>query len=465
MLTGLDPAETGKVTTALDQRGVGYKLENNGTALAVDKSKVAQARIALAEQGLPGRGTPGFELFDKQKLGTSDFQQKVTYQRALEGEIARTIEGVQGVSGARVQLVLPEDQLFADNQSPARAAVLLSGDASGLDPGAVRGIASLVTSSVKGLKSGDVSITDGTGQLLWPRGGDSAGGATSKQAAEDRYNRDLEGNLNQLLIQTLGPGKAQVQVKADLNVDQSTRDELLYAKKGTPIHQEKSTEQLGGGGAGGAKGAAGAGGNIPSYVQAGGGGGAGQNYQQKTDKTDFGVSKTVTRTKVAPGQVNKLDVAVLVDKSVPAAAVSSLKSTLASAAGVDSQRGDSLAISQVAFAKVPTKAPSASPVAGILGYAKYALLGLALVAFLFFVSRHLRKRENEALGGQPTWLREIEGHTPIAALGGQPGAAAAAPALNAPARPQGTRAAVEEFATREPERIAQQVRAWMNEDA
>src|SRR5918911_489220 len=110
MLTsGLDPAQTGKVTAALDEQGIAYELRNNGTALAVEKTQAAQARVALAGQGvsLAGGSGKGFELFDEQKLGASDFQLQVTYQRALEGEIARTIGAVHGVSGAQVQLVLP----------------------------------------------------------------------------------------------------------------------------------------------------------------------------------------------------------------------------------------------------------------------------------------------------------------------------------------------------------------------
>src|ERR687883_626114 len=186
------------IVAALVTSGVGYELKNNGTALAVNKGQVAQARIALAEQGLPGKGQPGFELFDKQKLGASDFQQKVTYQRALEGQIASTISQVQGVSGAQVSLVLPEDQLFSDEQSPATAAVLLSGGSSNLDPAAVRGIASLVASSVKGLKTENVSITDSSGQLLWPNGDSSAGtsGGASKLTAQSRYNASLQGSLD-----------------------------------------------------------------------------------------------------------------------------------------------------------------------------------------------------------------------------------------------------------------------------
>src|SRR3712207_5913318 len=119
--SGLDPAQTGKATAALDEKGIGYELRNNGTALAVDKAKMSEARIALSSQGLSGSGSaqPGFELFDKQKLGASDFQQKVTYQRALEGQIAKTVGQVQGVSGAQVRLVLPEEDLFRDEASPA----------------------------------------------------------------------------------------------------------------------------------------------------------------------------------------------------------------------------------------------------------------------------------------------------------------------------------------------------------
>src|SRR5919106_3559760 len=111
--SGIDPAQTGKVTAALDEQGIAYELRNNGTALAVDKSQAAQARVALGGSGvnLTAGGGEGFELFDEQKLGASEFQQKVTYQRALEGEIARTIGTVDGVSGAQVQLTLPEDEL------------------------------------------------------------------------------------------------------------------------------------------------------------------------------------------------------------------------------------------------------------------------------------------------------------------------------------------------------------------
>jgi flagellar M-ring protein FliF len=458
MLTGLDPAETGKITAALDEKGVGYELKNNGTALAVVKGQIPQARIALAEKGLPGKGQPGFELFDKQKLGASDFQQKVTYQRALEGQIASTIGQVQGVSGAQVSLVLPEDQLFSEEQSPATAAVLLSGSSTGLDPSAVRGIASLVASSVKGLKPQNVSITDSTGQLLWPNGDSAAatGGGVNKLTAQSRYNAQLQGSLDAMLAQTVGPGKAHAQVSSDLNVDQSTLDKLTYAKKGIPLKQTEETERLRGGG-GGAGGAAGSASNLPGYAQSGAGGGN-SNYQRKSTQTDFGVDKTVQRTKVAPGQVNRLSVGLVVDKAVPPAQVAQLKNAVSAAAGIDPKRGDVLNVSQVAFAK-PQAAPAASPAAGILGYAKYAAAGLGLLLFLFFVTRHLKRRERESLG-EPTWLRQIEAPTTLADL--EAGRTTRMPG-EIPARSP-TRLGAETIAENDPERVAQQIRTWMQED-
>jgi flagellar M-ring protein FliF len=462
LAAGLAPADTGKYTSALDEAGITYELQSNGTALAVEKAQVSKARIALAGQGLAASGGPGsqegFELFDKQKLGASDFQNKVTYQRALEGEIARTINGVQGVSGASVQLVLPEDDLFADSSTPATAAVMLSNPADAMEPGAVRGIAQLVASSVKGLKTENVTITDSSGSLLWPNG-DSAGaapGASNKQAAEARYARSLEASLTAMLARTLGPGKAQVQVNADLNVDKTTKNELVYGKKGTPLKTTEETEKLRGKGAT-SGGTAGTGSNVPTY-SAGAGGGSGNNsYDRKSGTTDYGVDKTVSKTEVAPGQVNKMQVALLVDKSVPAAAFTGIQNAVKSAAGVDATRGDVFQAVQVPFAKAET--PKAGPVpTSLLGPLKWVGLGLAALLFCFFMARGIRRRESETLA-EPAWLREIEAPVRLAEL------EAGAPTALLPARqPDASMHKLDQLMDREPERVAAQVRQWLSED-
>ena len=179
--TGLDPAQTGKITAALDEQGIAYELRSNGTALAVDKAQAAQARVALAAQGVTvsGGSDEGWQLFDDQKLGASEMQQKVTFQRALEGEIASTINGVSGVSNAQVSLVLPDDTVFADEETQATAAVMLGNPADTLESGAVAGIAQLTASSVKGLKKDNVSFSVACGQLLWPQGDAVGGGGGS----------------------------------------------------------------------------------------------------------------------------------------------------------------------------------------------------------------------------------------------------------------------------------------------
>jgi flagellar M-ring protein FliF len=461
---GVDPAKTGKITAALDQAGVSYKLENNGTAIAVVSGQESKARVALAGQGLAAGGSqPGFELLDKQKLGSSTFQQQIAYQRALEGQIAQTIGQIDGISGAQVQLTLPKDDLFADEKQPATAAVLLNAESATLDPAAIRGVASLVSSSVPNLKPANVTITDASGAMLWPQGDGSDGaGTASKPAAEARYASAMQTSLGALIARTVGTDKAQVQVHADLNVDKATQEELAYAKKGTPLETTKETESLKGTGSAGG-GTAGAAANLPTYAQNATSAGGNSNYKRTTGKTTFGVNKTVTRKTIAPGAVNKLDVALLVDKSVPPAQAAELKKAVAAAAGINPKRGDTMTQSTVVFAK-PKAAPGPAglPVPpAIVAPLKYAGIGLASILFLFFMTRALRRREQEALP-MPTWLSEIEGPRPLAELERTTSAAPARPAVAAAV--ESGRPSVDSLVQEQPERVAQQLRAWISED-
>ncbi|WP_028057375.1 flagellar basal-body MS-ring/collar protein FliF [Candidatus Solirubrobacter pratensis] len=462
--SGLDPAQTGKITAALDSQGIAYELRNNGTALAVNKAQVPQARIALASQGVSvneSGSQPGYELLDQTKLGTSQFQQQVTYQRALEGELARTINGVEGVSGASVQLVLPEDTLFASEQSPATASVMMQNTADTLQPGAIRGIAQLTASSVKGLKSGNVTITDGSGQLLWPQGDGSAGataGAT-KQATEASFSRQLESKVNAMLASTLGPGKAQVQVSADMNVDKTNLKQLTYGKTGVPTKSTSDVEKLRGSGAT-TGGTAGTGSNVPTYSNGSGSGSGNSNYDHTVKTTEQAVNKEIKTTDVAPGAINKLSVALLVDKSVPAATLNSLKQTVAAAAGIQPSRGDTIVASQMAFAKPAT--PKTGPVpTTLLGPLKWVGLGIAALLFVFFMARGLRKREAESLG-TPAWLKQIEEPISLAQL--EQSTVAMAPSGLPPRVPDASLHQLDQLMEREPERVAAQVRQWMAAD-
>jgi flagellar M-ring protein FliF len=466
LVTGVDPAQTGQMTKALDTAGIPYRIGNGGTQIEVPDAQSAQARIALAEKGLSNGGQVGFEIFNKVSMGATAFQQKIDYQRALEGEIDRSIQQIQGISGADTQLVLPEDTLFVDQGSNASAGVLLTATGQ-LDATTVSGIAHLVAASVKGLDVSKVTITDQTGALLWPNS-NAAGGvnANTKLAADQLYSAQLASSINAMLISTLGAGKAQARVHADLNVDQTTIDKTTYSKKGTPLQTQLQQENLkSAGGAPVLPAGATSNTQTPTYP-ASSSGSSTSNYTNKSDNTVYGVDKTVQKTTVAPGSVNRLDVALLVDSSVPAAAVTGLKASVASMAGIIPARGDTLAVSKIAFAKQPSSTTAAgSPIAGLmanpLGLVKYVLLGLATLIFLFMMRRGLKRREGEGVAPEPTWLREIERSVAVAEL-------EAAPSTRNVLDPAGARRAAlkaeaEEIAQKQPEQIAVQVSAWLKE--
>ncbi|HME03740.1 MAG TPA: flagellar basal-body MS-ring/collar protein FliF [Solirubrobacteraceae bacterium] len=457
LATGIEPAQTGKMTSVLDQHGIHYELQNNGTALAVQSNETAQARVALAGSGLLGNAQPGFSLFEKSSLGESNFQQQVTYQRALQGQLAQTIDDVQGVSGAQVELVLPDpqSQVFGETQTAASAAVLLSGTTS-LDPSSVRGIAQLVSSSVPGLQLNKVTITDGSGQLLWPaESGEDSTSATGKQAAEERYDSSTEAKLDTILAQTLGAGKAEVQVNASLNTNQTTQESTTYGKS-VPLQQTKNIETLAGNGTGAA--AAGTA-NVPAAAQTGSGK---SNYKHEVTSSTLAAERTVTHSTIAPGAIESQHVSVLLDKSVPASSVPAIKEAITNAAGIQAKRGDTISIGQMSFAKPAATAEAAS---SPLGYAKYALIGIASALFLFFTTRSLRRREKEPIDHQPAWLRELELPVPLAELERQ------IPTLPTQPMPVLTsnggnpvRRQVEQLAEANPDRVAQQLRSWMQED-
>ena len=461
LLTGLDPAQTGKIESTLSAKGIGYQIQNGGTALAVDSSQTSQARIALASAGLLGVGSqqPGFELLNSSQLGASNFQQQVTYQRALEGQLDQTIEQIQGIDSATVNLVLPnqQEQLFADNSQTSSASVLLS-DSGNLDPSAVKGIAELVASSVQGLSDSKVTITDSTGALLWPASGsgsDASGAPTSQQAADQQYDSTTAAAATALLAQTLGPGKAQVVVNGNVNANQATSDTLTYGKNGVPLTQQTQTETL----KGGSPTASGTTGTIPAYAATTGS--SNSNYSNKTSNTNYGVDKTVTHSVIAPGAVNNQTVSVLVDKSVPASSIPAIKSAVAGAVGLNPKHGDTLSVQQIAFAK-PATAPAPTSSTKMIGYAKYALIGLGALMFLFFMRRSIRRREKETFTGQPTWLRELETPRPLAALVSGDDPPTEVKRLRSPVNVP--KRQVEELVERDPDRVAQQVRAWMSED-
>jgi flagellar M-ring protein FliF len=459
LLAGVNPAQTSKITSTLAAGGISFELQNNGTAVAVNSSQTSQARVALANAGLlSGTTQPGFSLLNSSQLGQSSFQQQITYERALEGQLAQTIDTINGISSAQVNLVLPDsqDQLFGDSQ-PATASVLLS-DSGQLDSGAVRGIAELVASSVPSLSLDKVTITDANGNLLWPNGSsssDNSGGLPAAQSADQRYDATMAAGVNTMLSQTLGAGKAQVTINASLNNNQATSDTLTYGKKGVPLSSQVGNETLKGGTPTG--GAAGTTSNIPAYTTTGS---SSSSYANKTNSTTWGVDKTITHAVIAPGAINQQSVSVLVSSTVPATDLPAIKAAVANAVGLQTKRGDTISIGQLAFAKPTTTTPTASTPASYIKYGKYGAVGLGSLIFLIFAGRMLKRRERENFAGQPTWLRELEAPRSLASL--ERGADTEVMALRPPVNI--ARLQVEDLVARDPDRVAQQMRAWMAEE-
>ncbi len=464
LMAGVDPAQTGKITSALSSAGIAYELQNNGTAIAVQSGEEAQARVSLATAGLlSGTGTSpssAFQSFNNMSLGASNLQQQVGYQVALEQQLGSTIDTIQGVSSAQVQIAIPtqSDQLYSPTPQAPSASVLLA-DTGGLGSSQLRGIADLVANAVTGLNADKVTITDQTGQLLWPTSSSASTGLLATEQAQAGYDSQMAGQLNAMLASTLGAGKAQVQVSATLDANQITAQSVTYARKGTPLQTQTSKETLTGASPPSTTGT-----GIPAYA---GGASGNSKYLNQTSTTNYGVDKTVSQTVVAPGKLLRQSVSVLVDKSVPASELASIKRAVEAAAGYQAKRGDTISVAQIAFAKLPAAAPAASSsTTKMLGYAKYVLVGLGALLFLFFTSRALRRRENESFAGTPTWLRELEAPRSLAAV-----EAGALDPLEPQAKVRQLRSPVpvakqqiEDLIERDPDRVASQVRAWMNED-
>ena len=218
---GLEAEESARVVDALAQEKIPYQLEDGGTSILVPATQVQEARIRLAGRGLPSGGSVGFELFDKPSFGVTDFVHRVNYQRALQGELARTIEHLDPVERAHVQLAIPERKgVLADAEKHARASVIVR-----LQPGRelsknqVDAIVHLVASSVENLDASEVAVVDGAGRLLAPREGDSndlssADGSTNYQG---RVEGDLAKRIEDLLAKTVGPGGVIARVRAEMD--------------------------------------------------------------------------------------------------------------------------------------------------------------------------------------------------------------------------------------------------------
>src|SRR5256885_3728442 len=349
----LASSDAASVTQEPSGKGVQYKRADGGATVMVPQAQVYQLRLNMSAKGLPTGGSQGYSLLDKQGITTSEFRQRVDYQRALEGELARTIGAIDGVAGADVHLVIPADDVFAADSRKPSASVLLRPKTPGkkFSSDQVRAVVNLVAGSVEGLTPDAVTVADSAGLMLSAPGQDGLADsgdaqATQAQAFEDGLARSLE----DMLAPVTGAGGAVVRVKADLDFDQRSTTTESFAQPAagqtSPLVSETTSQEsfAGPGAAGAAGGVLGAtGGNTTGNAAS-----TANNYSKNSAERSFAVGKVTEQVKAAPGKVSRLSVAVLVDATakVPSAQLNNL---VTAAAGLDTKRDDVVRAPAMAF--------------------------------------------------------------------------------------------------------------------
>ena len=313
LYSNLDLKEAASISQALDQAGIKYEVKGDGSTIMVPRDKVASTRLMLSSKGLPTSGSVGYEIFDNASaLGQTDFVQNLNRQRALEGELARTIRSLDGVTFARVQLVLPRRQLFEDEAEQPTASVVIG--VVGREPGAeqVRALQNLVAGAVPNLKPDKVTIVDQNSRLLGGGDGDAALG----QAADDARSgveEKIRKQVMELVEGVVGPGRARVQVTADIDTSSTTTQEEKYDPDGQVVRSTQTTDSNSKQNQPDSSGQASATANVPGTPGASSTTNNASTTGQTEETTNYEISKTTKTTIEQPGAVKRLSVAVAVD--------------------------------------------------------------------------------------------------------------------------------------------------------
>jgi flagellar M-ring protein FliF len=395
--------DASSVVAFLKKEKIPYEIAESGTTILVPADQVYEARLRLAGEGsLHGQGI-GFELFDENKIGQTNFVQGINYQRALQGELSRTISELPEVDSTRVHLVLPSKSLFVEEQAPPSAAIMikLKGGRT-LSAQQVQAIVNLVSTSVEGLDAEHVTVADSRGKVLYePKNDKDMTGMTSTQLEyQAGMQRTLEQRIEQLLVPIVGPGRVIARVNADLDFNRTTIRKEIFDPKSAVVRSEVKNEEESSGSA-----------NVD-------GGTPDPNYQGENDRTASGTSQASTRTSSTTnfdinkeeqqivsqiGSIKRLSVAVLVDgkyttqadgtqlfEPLAADQVAQIRQLTQRAVGFDEGRGDAIEVSSIAFGE-PVGAEQqplldvASRYFQLLG--KPLLNTLVILLFLLFVAR------------------------------------------------------------------------------
>lgn len=407
LYSNLDLKEAGSITAALDQAGVKYEVKGDGSTILVPRDEVASTRLMLSSKGLPTAGSVGYEIFDEANaLGQTDFVQQLNRQRALEGELARTIQGLDGISSVRVHLVLPKRQLFEEEAEQPSASVTIGVGGREPTPDQVRAIQNLVAGAVPNMKPDRVTVVDQHAKTL--SGGD-VGMAAEADGRKSEVEQRIAKQVRQLVEGVVGAGKARVNVTADLELARVTVQQETFDPDGQVIRSESTAEESSRDNDQAGSGQASVAANVP-----GAGGDAANNSSSsgRTDSTtNYEISKTVRTEVQEPGTVKRLSVAVAVDGATGAPGkdgkpgaytprsaqeMQQIEQLVRSAVGFNQERGDQISVINVRFPTADTSGgvEAASPLMGfdkndIMRAAELAVLAIVGILMIFFVARPL----------------------------------------------------------------------------
>ena len=438
LFTNLTSEDAGEIVKKLKEAKVPHGFTPDGKGVTVPADRVHELRLSLASEGLPQGGGVGFEIFDRKNFGMTEFVQKLNYQRALQGELARTISQIAGVEQARVHLVIPEKSLFKESEKPPTASIVLKLKGSrSLKDTEVQGITHLVAASIEGMNTENVTVLDSKGKIL-SRGGASTADATAKatsamQETQRVYERNLEERLQSLLDPVVGGGKSLARVSATFDFKRVERVEEKFDPESIAVRSEQRTEETSASSAG-TNAVPGVQTNLGRNAQPAGGAGTGNSNSKNDETLNYEVSRSTARIVEPVGALSKISVAILVDGKYEAAPVAKDAKAVASpkyiprspeelqkiealvkgAIGFNQERGDQLSIQNIPFqdpgdAGGVAVSPQWWTNPFFLSLAKNLVIGLGFVALMLLV---IRPMLNTLRAARPPRLDILESITP-----------------------------------------------------
>lgn len=416
LYTDLTNQDSLTIRQMLDQGGIAYRIDDDGKSIYVPEDMVDIWRLEVAKKGVDFNSTVGYEVFDNQAFGTTSIVQRINKQRALEGELMKTIKHIRGIKRARVHLSIPESSPFVSEKKPPSASVVLDIQRGlTLTKEEIKGIQNLVSNSVDGMRVKDVVILDQKGGKLTENVGDQMAQYTAdRMALESKMNRQYEDQVEEILKRVVGEGKVIAKVNIKMDFTESIEEKVAYDAENPAVVSEVANTQKLNGSRPSPQGLPGARSNLPGETPQPGIPETRNNVDKSLTTRNYNVPKTVTKSKKPTAEIKNLSVAVMVDgKRIPVtdedgnmvlnddglpvtkyepwsdAEIQNFQAVVASAIGIDNARGDKIVIKNMEFAKEDLSEAEAILKQRenreiIKNLTKYLMIGV-LISLLFFV--------------------------------------------------------------------------------